>query len=90
MATADTVVASVTVPDVYPPKNCQKDQHGRVAHIEGFFDLGPREVHPWHKAAMPTQEQLQQSTNAPVIVTPNPMVKQQVGGKRVAGSSCDA
>lgn len=77
MAAADTVLASVTVPDVYPPKDCPKDQHGRVEHIEGFFDLGPREVHPWHKPAMPTQEQLQQAINAPVIVSPNPMVKQQ-------------
>jgi hypothetical protein len=51
---------------------------GRVEHIEYFFDLGPREVHPWHKPAMPSQEKLQQSISSPVIVTPNPMVKEQV------------
>lgn len=35
------------------------------------------QVHPWQKPAMPTQEQLQQSANSPIIVTANPMMKQQ-------------
>lgn len=33
---------------------------------------------------MPTKEQLQQSINSPVIVTPNPIVDQQVWDKLTA------
>lgn len=44
----------------------------------GGFELAPGEVHPWHKAAMPTHEKMKASATYPVVVSPNPMVKTQV------------
>lgn len=41
-------VAAITVPNIIPDKY-PKDQHGRVQHIEGFFDCPPGEVHPWQR-----------------------------------------
>eukprot|EP00882_Tetradesmus_deserticola_P021949 GHRQ01023802.1.p1 GENE.GHRQ01023802.1~~GHRQ01023802.1.p1 ORF type:complete len:144 (-),score=0.44 GHRQ01023802.1:87-518(-) len=69
--------AAILVPQ-HHARNYSKEEYERADHVEGFFELGPREVHPWHKPAMPSQEQLQSSANSPVIVTPNPMVMQQV------------
>uniref|UniRef100_A0A383VT33 Domain of unknown function at the cortex 1 domain-containing protein n=1 Tax=Tetradesmus obliquus TaxID=3088 RepID=A0A383VT33_TETOB len=43
----------------------------------GGFECAPGEVHPWHKPAMPTQEQFKSSPTYPVIVTPNPMAAKQ-------------
>jgi hypothetical protein len=74
-AEAETV-AAVSIPQHY--SHYPKEHLEKADHVEGFFELGPREVHPFHKPAMPSQEQLQNSLNSPVIVTPNPMVKQQV------------
>jgi hypothetical protein len=83
MSAGTETVAAVSIPShyaaIYPKEHIE-----RAEHIEGFFELGPREVHPWHKPAMPSQEQLQNSLNSPVIVTPNPMVKQQVRAVGVA------
>jgi hypothetical protein len=45
----------------------------------GGIECAPGEVHPWHKLAMPTQEQFKSSPTYPVIVTPNPMANKQVG-----------
>jgi hypothetical protein len=76
-ASADVeTVAAVSIPQHY--SHYPKEHIERADHVEGFFELGPREVHPYHKPAMPSQEQLQISITSPVIVTPNPMVKQQV------------
>jgi hypothetical protein len=44
----------------------------------GGFECAPGEVHPWHKPAMPTQQQFKSSPTYPVIVTPNPMAIKQV------------
>eukprot|EP00879_Flechtneria_rotunda_P032532 GHRR01035751.1.p1 GENE.GHRR01035751.1~~GHRR01035751.1.p1 ORF type:complete len:270 (+),score=84.24 GHRR01035751.1:216-1025(+) len=68
-------VAAISLPNTAHP--LRKGPEKRVEHIEGFFDLGPRDVHPLHKPAMPSQGKIQESVNRPVIVTPNPMVKQQ-------------
>lgn len=59
---------------------CSKDQedYHKWDHVDGFFDLDAKEVHPLHAAAKPSQEALLKAVTAPVIVTPNPMVKQQV------------
>lgn len=46
--------------------------------VEHFFDLGPREVHPWQRPAVPSPEALAKSPHYPVVVTANPMVKDQV------------
>uniref|UniRef100_A0A383VSP2 Domain of unknown function at the cortex 1 domain-containing protein n=1 Tax=Tetradesmus obliquus TaxID=3088 RepID=A0A383VSP2_TETOB len=43
----------------------------------GGIECAPGEVHPWHKPAMPTQEQFKSSPTYPVIVTPNPMATKQ-------------
>lgn len=73
-------VAEIVIPSAdarYSAKD-QSDTPRRVEHIEGFFDCGPREVHPWQRPAMPSQERLQRSANYPVLVTPNPMAPAQV------------
>jgi hypothetical protein len=73
-------VAEIVIPGVdavYSAKD-QTAAPRRVEHIEGFFDCGPREVHPWQRAAIPTQERMKQSANYPVLVTPNPMATSQV------------
>lgn len=75
-----SAVASGTLPanqDAAHSKGQQEDYH-QWDHVEGFFDLDPKEVHPFHAAAKPSQEALKESVAAPVIVTPNPMVKEQV------------
>lgn len=73
-------VAEIVIPSLdsrYSAKD-QAETPQRVEHIEGFFDCGPREVHPWQRAAMPSQEKLQASAHYPVLVTPNPMAPSQV------------
>lgn len=83
-------VAEIVLPRLNA-KYSAKDQTGtpagtprRVEHIEGFFDCGPREVHPWQRPAMPSQETLQRSANYPVLVTPNPMAAAQVRRKKAS------
>lgn len=51
---------------------------GPKEHPEGFYDLGPRDVHPWHKPAMPSHEDIKSSPHYPVVVTANPMAGSQV------------
>jgi len=73
-------VAEIVLPSL-DSKYATKDQQAsprRVEHIEGFFDCGPREVHPWQRPAMPSHEKLQQSANYPVLVTGNPVAREQV------------
>lgn len=76
-------VAQIVLPSL-DPKTSSDDYSSQqprpVEHIEGFFECGPREVHPWQRAAMPSQEKMQASANYPVLVTPNPMFEQQVRG----------
>jgi hypothetical protein len=76
-------VAQVVIPSL-ASKSLSDDysahQPRAVEHIEGFFECGPREVHPWQRPAMPSQEKILASPNYPVVVTPNPMFKQQVRG----------
>jgi hypothetical protein len=47
--------------------------------------LGPRDVHPLHKPAQPTHEEIKASPHFPVVVTANPMVKNQVGARPGGG-----
>lgn len=49
-----------------------------MRHIE-IPELGTREVHPFHRPAQPTREEIRASPHYPVMVTPNPMVADQVG-----------
>jgi hypothetical protein len=56
----------------------------------GGFECAPGEVHPWHKPAMPTQEQFKNSPTYPVIVTPNPMATKQVIYRLLMFISADA
>lgn len=76
-------VAAISLPSTSDAAHSAKDQAAasagvhRVEHCEGFFDLAPREVHPFHRPAMPSQEKLAVSVNSPVIVTANPMVTEQ-------------
>ncbi len=42
------------------------------------YQLGPREVHPFHAAAAPTHEDIKRSLHYPLVVTPNPMAAPQV------------
>jgi hypothetical protein len=44
--------------------------------------MDPREVHPLHKPAQPTPEEIKASPHYPVVVTANPMVAGQVRGSR--------
>jgi hypothetical protein len=48
-------------------------------HISGYYDLAPKEVHPFHRPAMPSQEAMRASPHHPVVVTANPMAGGQVG-----------
>eukprot|EP00878_Enallax_costatus_P000528 GHUV01000623.1.p1 GENE.GHUV01000623.1~~GHUV01000623.1.p1 ORF type:complete len:349 (+),score=116.38 GHUV01000623.1:263-1309(+) len=80
MAPADTAVkASVALHSDAATGKDQDDFHN-WDHISGFFGLDPNEVHPLHAPAKPSQEALKKSVTAPVIVTPNPMVKQVFDG----------
>lgn len=48
---------------------------------EDFFvtmDLDPREVHPLHAPSKPSLEDFRKTASAPVIMTPNPMMQEQV------------
>lgn len=40
--------------------------------------LGPRDVHPWHKPAQPSHDEIKASPHYPVYVTANPMAGSQV------------
>lgn len=73
------VVATVVLPSQDSLHLSSKGAVERLEHIAGFYEVDPRAVHPLHAAAQPSQEALRNSASAPVIVTPNPMVKQQVG-----------
>lgn len=76
MSPADTAVkASVALPVDAARGKDQEDFHN-WDHVDGFFGLDPNEVHPLHAAAKPSQEALKKCVTTPVIVTPNPMVKQ--------------
>ncbi|KAI8468504.1 MAG: hypothetical protein J3K34DRAFT_522883 [Monoraphidium minutum] len=43
-----------------------------------FAELGPRDVHPWHRPAVPSQDAMKASPHYPVVVTANPMAGAQV------------
>jgi hypothetical protein len=49
------------------------------------FDLGPRDVHPWHRPALPSHDDIKASPHYPVVVTANPMAGSQVCGGGAAG-----
>lgn len=46
--------------------------------VEDFSELGPRDVHPWHRPAQPSHEAIKASPHRPVFVTANPMAGEQV------------
>jgi hypothetical protein len=74
-------VAQILIPSLSSKISDDELNSGRprqVEHIEGFFECGPREVHPWQRAAMPSLETIKASQNYPVVVTPNPMFEEQV------------
>ncbi|GBF99475.1 hypothetical protein Rsub_12143 [Raphidocelis subcapitata] len=41
-------------------------------------DLGPRDVHPWHRPAVPSHADIKASPHYPVYITPNPMAGSQL------------
>lgn len=52
-----------------------------IAEAVGAFELGPRDVHPWHKPAQPSHDAMRASPHHPVFVTPNPMAGTQVSAR---------
>ena len=50
-----------------------------IAEAVNPLDLGPRDVHPWHRPAAPSHEDIKASPHYPVYITPNPMAGSQVG-----------
>jgi hypothetical protein len=48
-------------------------------------DVLDKGVHPFHQPAMPSHADIKTSPHYPVVVTPNPMVKQQVRSQRGHG-----
>lgn len=48
------------------------------AAADEFANLGPRDVHPWHKPAQPSHEAMKASPHRPVFVTANPIAGSQV------------
>lgn len=78
------VIASIVLPSEQAAGKGQPVE--RLEHHAGFYEVPANEVHPLHAAAKPSQDALKSSPSHPVIVTPNPMVKQQVGcGTLAAG-----
>jgi hypothetical protein len=47
---------------------------------DAWADLGPRDVHPWHRPAQPSHEDIKASPHYPVFITANPMAGSQVRG----------
>jgi hypothetical protein len=45
---------------------------------DAWADLGPRDVHPWHRPAQPSHEDIKASPHYPVFITANPMAGSQV------------
>jgi len=65
----------VTLPcDAAEPLPCSAATIGSVQHQDAYLDKG---VHPFHQPAMPSHADIKASLHYPVVVTPNPMVKQQ-------------
>jgi hypothetical protein len=74
---------SIVVAAIDPNHPEDGDEHLPVLSIgidpesNDFPDLGPRDVHPWHAAALPSHDAMRASPHYPVFVTANPMAGTQ-------------
>ncbi|KAI8472123.1 MAG: hypothetical protein J3K34DRAFT_217390, partial [Monoraphidium minutum] len=70
---SDTGSTSSSAAEAAEPQQPHSDEHPA-----GYYNLGPKEVHPWHKPALPSREAVKDSPHYPVVVTANPMAGSQV------------